>query len=244
MRLFGLIGKTLKHSFSKSYFTKKFADEGLTDCRYETFELENIQQLPTLLQQQPQGFNITIPYKKEVLPYLHEANEIVREIGACNCVKVVDGKLYGFNTDVLGFQQSLQKRLQPYHQKALVLGTGGSSNAVQYALKQLGISYQLVSRQRGAGLITYEDLNEAILHDHHLIINTTPVGMFPNTDQAPPIPYQYLTDKHLLFDLIYNPEKTLFLQKGEAQGAAICNGYEMLILQAEASWDIWNKPVS
>ncbi len=243
MKLYGLIGKPLTHSFSKTYFTQKFAAEDLADCRYENFELETIADLPTLLQQQPQGFNITIPYKKEVVAYLHAANAVVQEMGACNCVKVVDGKLYGYNTDVMGFQQSLQKRLQPHHQKALVLGTGGSSNAVQYALKQLGISYQLVSRQRGAGLITYEELNESLLQEHTVIVNTTPVGMFPQVDQAPPVPYHLLTPQHLLFDLIYNPEKTLFLQKGEAQGAAICNGYEMLILQAEASWEIWNSPL-
>ena len=241
MKLYGLIGKPLKHSFSKAYFTKKFAEEGLADCRYENFELESIQDLPTLLQQHPQGFNVTIPYKKEVLAYLHAANEIVREIGACNCVKVLDGKLYGYNTDVIGFQQSLQKSLKPHHKKALVLGTGGSSNAIQYALRKLGIGYQFVSRQKGAGLITYDELDEAMLQEHLLIINTTPVGMFPNIDAAPPIPYTYLSANHLLFDLIYNPEKTLFLQKGEAQGATICNGHEMLILQAEAAWDIWNN---
>lgn len=243
MNLYGLIGKPLKHSFSAAYFTQKFAAENIADSQYQNFELQSIEQLPLLLQQQPdlKGLNVTIPYKKEVLRYLHEADDTVQQIGACNCIKIVDGKLYGYNTDVIGFAQSLQQHLQPQHTKALVLGTGGSSGAVQYALQQLKIPYKLVSRQKEKGQFSYEDLNDSIIKDYPLIINTTPVGMFPQVHEAPPIPYSAITSAHLLFDLIYNPEKTLFLQRGEAQGAAICNGYQMLLLQAEAGWKIWNS---
>ena len=222
MNLYGLIGKPLKHSFSAAYFKKKFAAEGI-DADYQNFELDNITQLPQLLQQQPnlKGLNVTIPYKKEVLPYLHHTDETVQQIGACNCIKIVDGKLYGFNTDTIGFKHSLEPHLKVHHTKALVLGTGGSSGAVQYALKQLGIAFKLVSRQKGKETFSYEELNDEIIEQHTLIINTTPLGMFPNTDVAPHLPYSAITSQHLLYDLIYNPEKTLFLQRGEAQGAAI-----------------------
>lgn len=243
MKRFGLIGKPLKHSFSAAYFNQKFAAEGIDGCLYQNFELENINELPGLLQQYPdlQGLNVTIPYKKEVLHFLHGAHATVQQIGACNCIKIEGGKLYGFNTDTIGFQQSLQPHLGPQHSKALVLGTGGSSGAVQYALRQLNIDYKLVSRQKGAETFSYDDLTEAIIQEHLLIINTTPLGMFPHVDAAAPIPYQALTPQHLLYDLVYNPEKTLFLQRGEAQGAAIVNGHQMLLLQAEAGWKIWNE---
>lgn len=241
MNLYGLIGKPLKHSFSAAYFNQKFAAENI-DSVYQNFELDSIAQLPQLLQQHSnlRGLNVTIPYKKDVLPYLHAANETVQQIGACNCIKVVDGKLYGYNTDTVGFRQSLEPHLKRHHNKALVLGTGGSSGAVQYALKQLNIPFQLVSRQKEKETFLYEDLNDEIVKEHTLIINTTPLGMFPNVEAAPAIPYSALTPNHLLYDLIYNPEKTLFLQRGEAQGAAIVNGHQMLLLQAEAGWKIWN----
>jgi shikimate dehydrogenase len=243
MKLYGLIGRPLKHSFSKKYFTQKFQDEGIQDCVYENFELDTIEHLSTILKVHAdlRGLNVTIPYKKEVLSFLYYKNEIVEAVGACNCIKIENGKLYGYNTDVIGFQKSLQTFLKPHHTKALVLGTGGSSGAVQYALTQLGIEYILVSRQTGANTITYSELDKTILKIHNVVINTTPVGMFPNMDAAPDVPYQYITSQHLLFDLIYNPEKTLFLQKGEEQGATIANGYEMLLLQAEESWRIWNS---
>ncbi len=245
MNLYGLIGKPLKHSFSAAYFNKKFAVEGIADSLYQNFELESITQLPQLQQQQPnlRGLNVTIPYKKEVLPYLHQADNTVQQIGACNCIKIVDGKLYGYNTDTIGFRQSLQPHLNAHHTKALVLGTGGSSGAVQYALQQLGIPYKLVSRQKGNEMFLYEELTDEIIKEHTLIINTTPVGMFPHTDAAPDISYNAITEKHLLYDLIYNPEKTLFLHHGEANGATIVNGYDMLLLQAEAGWKIWNSPL-
>lgn len=242
MKLYGLIGRPLKHSFSQNYFTDKFQRENIRDCRYENFELETIDQLPTILKAHAglRGLNVTIPYKKEVLRFLDFKNEIVDAVGACNCIKIEDEKLYGYNTDVIGFKKSVQPFLAPHHTKALVLGTGGSSGAVQYALQQLGIDYKLVSRQKTAHTLTYDELDETFLKAHTVIINTTPVGMFPNTDAAPDLPYGFITNKHLLFDLIYNPEKTVFLKKGEAQGATIVNGYEMLLLQAEESWIIWN----
>lgn len=243
MKLYGLIGRPLKHSFSKKYFTEKFNREGISDCAYENFELETIEQLSTILKTHTdlQGFNVTIPYKKEIIPFLDYKNKIVEAVGACNCIKIENGQLRGYNTDVIGFEKSLQPFLKPHHQKALVLGTGGSSGAVRYALQELGIAYKLVSRQSRENTITYSDLNERILQEHTVIINTTPVGMFPNMDAAPELPYQFITSEHLLFDLIYNPEKTVFLQKGEERGAIISNGYEMLLLQAEESWVIWNS---
>ena len=185
--------------------------------------------------------NVTIPYKEDVLPFLNEKNDIVKEVNACNCIKISEGKLSGYNTDVVGFQQSLEQVLESHHTHALILGTGGSSKAVQYALKILGIRYQNVSRTKSTMSITYDELNEDILNSHQLIINTSPVGMFPNVERTPPIPFEFVSPKHLLFDLIYNPAKTLFLKKGEEKGAKIANGMEMLVLQAEESWKIWNS---
>ena len=243
MNRYGLIGKTLKHSFSKDYFTKKFAAAGLTDCAYDNFELPAIEELQTLLVNHPdiKGLNVTIPYKEAVIPYLHSMNEVVASIKACNCIKIEEGKLYGYNTDVVGFKQSLLKQLQPYHNRALLLGTGGAAKAVQYVLESLDIPYQVVSRTAKEGVITYEDINEDMLREHTLIINSTPSGMYPHMDEAPAIPYQYITPRHFLFDLIYNPAVTRFLHEGQQWGATICNGYEMLVLQAEESWRIWNS---
>jgi shikimate dehydrogenase len=242
MRRFGLIGKTLKHSFSKTYFEKKFAEEGIKDCSYENFELPSIDGLSQLLTNHPdlKGVNVTIPYKEDVLPFLHSKNEIVKEIGACNCIKIVNGELYGFNTDAIAFKNSLQLYLKPHHKCALVLGTGGASKAVQYALKELNIDFLLVSRKKQLNQLGYEDVGEDTIQKHCIIINTTPLGMYPNIDQDPPIPYEALTSQHLLYDLIYNPPKTKFLQQGEKKGAQIVNGYEMLLAQAEESWRIWN----
>ena len=243
MKWYGLLGKTLKHSFSKAYFANKFSLEHIDDCRYENFELASINELPELLSSNPdiQGLNVTIPYKEEVLPFLAYKNEIVKEINACNCIKISEGKLSGYNTDVIGFQQSLEKLLKSHHKSALILGTGGSAKAVRYALKTLGINYHNVSRTKTSSTITYEELDAEIMNSHQLVINTSPIGMYPNIQEAPAIPYQYVTPGHLLFDLTYNPEKTLFLKKGEEKGAAISNGSAMLILQAEESWRIWNS---
>lgn len=243
MRRFGLIGKTLKHSFSKNYFTQKFKENHINDCSYETFELQSIDQFPNLFQTCPDiaGLNVTIPYKEDVIKFLDEKNDIVKEIGACNCIKVTEGKLHGFNTDVIGFKNSLQPKLKQQHTKALILGSGGAAKAVQYALKELEIEFTVVSRRKEFNELGYEDIDDEILHQYKLIINTTPLGMFPDVNNDPPIPYRYITSEHFLFDLIYNPDKTKFLQQGERQGAQIANGYEMLILQAEESWRIWNE---
>jgi shikimate dehydrogenase len=243
MRRFGLIGKTLKHSFSQNYFTKKFAAEGIADCSYENFELASISGFPKLISEQPElwGLNITIPYKEEIIPFLQTRNKIVEKTGACNCIKIVDGELHGFNTDAIAFQTSLEKKLQPHHQCALVLGSGGASKAVQYALQELGIDFVVVSRNKKTNQLGYEDVGEDVIRGHQIIINTTPLGMYPNVDQDPPIPYDAISSKHLLYDLTYNPEKTKFLSQGEVRGAQIMNGYEMLVSQAEESWRIWNE---
>lgn len=243
MRRFGLIGKTLKHSFSKNYFTEKFKESNILDCSYENFELSSINEFPSLFNTFPdiKGLNITIPYKEEIISFLDEKNDVVKETGACNCIKVNNGKLYGFNTDVAGFSNSLQPKLKPQHTKALILGSGGAAKAVQYALKQSGIYFKTVSRRKKDDGLGYEDIDQDVLSEYKLIINTTPLGMFPNVNECPSIPYQYITPQHFLFDLIYNPVKTKFLERGEMQGAQIANGYEMLVLQAEESWRIWNE---
>jgi len=243
MRLFGLIGYPLSHSFSKKYFTEKFEREKLTDCRYELFPITSIDELKKVLDQHPDlyGLNITIPYKEQVIPFLDETDEVVEKIGACNCISIENRKLKGFNTDVTGFEISLKTKLKPHHKKALILGTGGAAKAVEYVLEKLGIDFKYVSRKPSCNNFSYEQLTPAIISEHTLIINTTPLGMYPGINEAPTIPYESLTDQHYLFDLVYNPEKTLFLQKGEARGAVIKNGYEMLLIQAEESWKIWNQ---
>jgi Shikimate 5-dehydrogenase len=243
MPLFGLIGKTLKHSFSRSYFTEKFSKEGLSDHIYENFELSDIKQFPDLISSHPDlvGLNVTIPYKEEILPYLNVMNDIVEKTGACNCIKFVNGELHGYNTDVRGFCDSLKKHLKPHHKNALVLGSGGASKGICYGLELLNISYSVVSRRNNMNQLGYEDLGEYEMNHHQIIINTTPLGMFPAIDDDPPIPYRYIGPQHLLFDLIYNPPKTKFLKRGEEQGAVIVNGLEMLTLQAEESWSIWTN---
>ncbi|WP_143307752.1 shikimate dehydrogenase family protein [Chitinophaga vietnamensis] len=243
MKLYGLIGYPLSHSFSKGYFAQKFEQEHITGCRYENFPLADINTFPSLLQQQPElcGLNVTIPYKQVVMPYLHSISDAAAEIGAVNTIRFKDGQLKGFNTDVIGFTNSLKPLLQAHHQRALVLGTGGAAKAVMYALKQLSIPYTLVSRRDGPETIAYGALQRADMEAHTIIINTSPVGMYPNVDELPAIPYEYITSKHLLYDLVYNPPETLFLQRGAAKGATVKNGHEMLILQAEAAWEIWNQ---
>lgn len=243
MRVFGLLGKTLKHSFSKKYFSEKFTALGLNDCRYDNYELPGISALPELLSNNSEleGLNVTIPYKEDVLPYLHHSSEVVKEIKACNCIKIVDGLLFGYNTDVPGFKHSLEMLLKPHHSRALILGTGGAAKAVQYALKSMGIPYQYVSRFKKEDAIGYNEIDQHIIAVNNIIINTSPLGMYPHVNEEPPLPYQFITNKHLLFDLIYNPQKTSFLRKGEERGAAIKNGEEMLVLQAEESWRIWNS---
>lgn len=243
-RRFGLIGYPLSHSFSEKYFSSKFRKEGLNNCRYELFPIAAINDLPHLLQEKKdlQGLNVTIPYKKLVMPYLAERTGIPYELEACNCISIREGKLYGHNTDIAGFEKSIQPLLLPHHTHALVLGTGGAAAAVLFVLRKLGINVTGVSRNaKRSGIISYTEITQEIIESHHIIINTTPLGMFPDIDTCPSIPYQYLTGKHLLYDLTYNPGKSLFLQKGEEKGALIKNGEEMLIIQAEESWRIWNE---
>ena len=243
MRTYGLIGYPLTHSFSEKYFANKFLQLGIYDAEYFTFSIPTIEDLHQIIKthQNLCGFNITIPYKKQVLAFLNDADDTVKAMSACNCVNIKDSHLIGYNTDVVGFEYSLKPFLKLHHNKALILGTGGAAAAVEFVLKKLHISYHLVSRNATLGNLNYADLNESIMSTHHLIINTSPVGQFPNIDQAPSIPYQFITSEHHLFDLIYNPTETAFLQKGKAKGASIQNGYEMLVLQAEESWRIWNE---
>lgn len=243
MRLFGLIGYPLSHSFSKSYFAGKFREEGISGCRYELFPLREIGELTKLLADEPRlcGLNVTIPYKEQVLPFLHETDDSVNQIRACNCILIKDGKLKGYNTDATGFERSLCEKLLPHHIRALVLGTGGAAKAIGYVLDKLGIGYTPVSRSPSPGQYAYEELTPDIMAQHTLVINTTPLGMYPAINAAPPIPYGLLTPAHYLFDLVYNPEKTLFLQKAEEKGATIKNGHDMLVIQAEESWKIWNS---
>lgn len=243
MRRYGLIGYPLTHSFSKRYFTRKFEEEGITGCAYELFQLSSIQELKSILAEYPDlaGFNITIPYKKEVLAFL-DRSEIPEGLDACNCVRIDNGQLTGFNTDVTGFEQSLVPLLAPHHTKALVLGNGGAAESVSFVLKKLGIETEVVSRRLHKGsTCTYTDLTVDSIRKHQLIINTTPLGTYPETEQYPDIPYEGITSSHLLYDLVYNPPVTRFLQKGQEQGAAIKNGEEMLVIQAEESWKIWNR---
>ena len=244
MIVFGIIGYPLDHSFSQKYFTEKFQREGIRDCIYEVYPIRAIAEIRDLikLHSQLQGLNITIPYKQAILPFVDDTTNIPTGLNACNCIKIIDGRITGYNSDITGFERSLLPQLKKYHTRALILGNGGAAAAVKFVLNKLSIAYQTVSRKiHDDAMLTYEDLDETIMKEHLLIINTTPLGTFPKVDEYPDIPYQYLTSQHFLYDLVYNPEKTSFLQKGEAQGAAIKNGYHMLVLQAEESWRIWNE---
>ena len=243
MRQFGLIGYPLSHSFSKQFFTKKFEQEEISECRYDLFPLKSINDLPVLVRNNPdlEGLNITIPFKKQVLSFLDDSR-IPHGLDACNCINISGGKLVGYNTDVTGFEKSLQPLLKSYHKKALVLGNGGATAAVIHVLRKLRIEFDIVSRKKHNGsAFVYKDIDKKLLEESTIFINTTPLGMYPDTDTCPDIPYQFISDKHLLYDLVYNPSKTLFLQKGEEKGATIKNGEEMLKLQAEESWRIWNS---
>ena len=242
MKVFGLIGYPLTHSFSKQYFTKKFEELGITDCKYENFSMASVDEVKKILTKNPdiKGLNVTIPHKESIISLLDEKSDTVKKIGACNCIKITGKKLKGFNTDTLGFEKTLLTKLKPHHKNALVLGTGGAAKAVEFVLQKLGIAIKYVSRKPSVRHYSYEQLTPALIEKHTLIINTTPLGMYPNIVQAPPIPYEALTPRHFLYDLIYNPAKTLFLEKGEHMGADILNGHDMLVIQAEESWTIWN----
>ena len=244
--ILGLIGYPLSHSFSKKYFTKKFENEGISNCSYELFPIEKIELLPQLIRSQPNlvGLNVTIPYKEMVQAYLDEIDASAALVGAVNTIKIQTGKLKGFNTDVYGFECSLLQKLKEigldiYNLKALILGTGGAAKAVAYVLKKLHINYQYVSRKKDKAFLTYQAIDASIINQYHLIINTTPLGMSPQTDNCPNLPYHVLSPQHLLYDLVYNPPLTLFLKKGIEQKSHIKNGLEMLHLQAEKAWDIW-----
>ena len=246
MRKFGLIGYPLAHSFSKKYFSDKFEKEGIEDAEYDLFEIDSIVKLPTILEGNPnlKGLNVTIPYKEQVMDYLDEVDTVAYEIGAVNTIKVHDNKLFGYNTDYYGFKESLLKFIGPNDmpEKALILGTGGASKAVEHVLKDLHIDYQFVSRNSGEGQLSYESLTQnSPLTTHHLVVNTTPLGTYPNTDRLPDLPYEQLTQDHFLFDLVYNPLITSFMQKGIDAKCWVKNGLEMLHGQAEAAWEIWNQ---
>jgi shikimate dehydrogenase len=245
MKQFGLIGYPLTHSFSKKYFTEKFEKLGLTNYSYELFPLESIEDLLKLIADNPDlvGLNVTIPHKESVIPFLSELDETAKVVGAVNTIAIADGKLTGYNTDVVGFSQSLKPLLHPHHERALILGTGGAAKAVAHILKGLGIQYYFVSREKKnlPNCLTYSELNEGVFNACKLIVNTTPVGMYPNVEEAPALPYQFFTPQHLAYDLIYNPTDTKFMQQAALQGAHTVNGLNMLYSQAEAAWKIWNN---
>ena len=241
MRHFGLIGYPLSHSFSQGYFKDKFQKEGITDVQYLNYPIPYIDAFKALWDDSNlQGLNITIPYKKEVISFLQHPSSVVKSIQACNCIRKYNNQLYGYNTDVIGFQKSLTPYLKSHHTHSLILGTGGAAAAVEWVMQNLNINYQFVSRSNGVNTITYDQLTKEIIASHTLIINTSPLGMYPNVDDAPLIPYEAITAQHHLFDLIYNPGETMFLAKGKQQGASIQNGLEMLHIQAAESWKIWN----
>lgn len=259
MKKYGLIGYPLTHSFSKEYFSEKFAKEGYEDREYELYPLQNLSDLPELINDTHDltGLNVTVPHKIGVMFYLDKIDPAAREIDAVNCIKIVNHqpveaffsgelssmkvRLEGYNTDAFAFEESLKPLLKKHHQKALILGNGGAARAVAYVLNKLDISYKLVSRRAIGKQLKYKQLTPSVMKDRLLIINTTPLGTSPNIEECPDIPYELLTTKHLLYDLVYNPEETEFLKRGKEKGSAIKNGLEMLHLQAEKSWEIWNS---
>ena len=240
---FGLVGKNISYSFSKGYFTQLFEKQGLTDHSYENFDIQKIADFALILKDNKDiaGLNVTIPYKEVILPYLDKVDEQAASIGAVNTIKITESGLIGYNTDSYGFEQSLVGHLKEGHKKALILGTGGASKAVAYTLNSLDIPFMFVSRNPEEGQLSYTDLDAALMASHTVIINCTPLGTYPNILEKPNIPYELLTSEHLLFDLIYNPEKSAFLLAGENRGASICNGLAMLELQADRAWAIWQQ---
>jgi len=259
-KIFGLVGYPLSHSFSKKYFIEKFEKENIIDCEYNLYPLENINQFPRLIVDNPTilGLNVTIPYKESIIPFLDELDETAKAVGAVNCIKIIPGsenkgsRLIGYNTDVFGFKQSIKPFLETQHERALIIGTGGASKAVAYVLKEIGIDCFFVSRNKeeksrnenqasSDKFFSYDELNDYIIKTFKLIINTTPIGMYPNINEAPELPYNFITSSHLLYDLIYNPTETEFLKRGKLQGASTVNGLSMLHQQAEEAWRVWNK---
>lgn len=260
MKIYGIIGYPLSHSFSQKFFTDKFENLKIEDAKYEVYPLESLTDFKKFMNDHPHlcGLNVTIPYKVKILKYLDWQSPAAKEIGAVNCIRIsnespvaaaflgevgIEGhnfRLEGFNTDAYGFETSLKPLLTSKHQRALILGDGGAAKAVKHVLANLGIPYRSVTRKPAPGRILFSDLTAEIIESHKLIINTTPVGTSPNINECPPIPYEHIGQQHLLYDLIYNPASTLFMQKGVENGAAVKNGYEMLVLQAEKSWEVWN----
>ncbi len=248
MKQYGLIGKSINHSYSKKFFSKKFSDEGI-DANYELYQLETIEEFPELIAKHPDldGLNVTIPYKQEVMRYLNELDQSAKMVGAVNTIKIEHFKggirLKGYNTDVVGFEELLSAVANTKRKnRALILGTGGASRAVQYVFRKNGIGFLLVSRSSAKhGQVNYHVLTKSVFAKYNIIVNTTPLGMSPKTDAKPPIPYEFINQNHVLIDLIYNPEQTQFLQIGQQKGAQTINGLQMLLTQAEASWNIWNS---
>ena len=250
MRQFGLIGYPLSHSFSQQFFTEKFLQENIINTHYDNFPIPSMESFATLWKENPnlEGLNVTIPFKKEVIPFLQHSSPVVQTIHACNCIRKFNNELYGYNTDVIGFEKSLLPFLKPHHTHALILGTGGASAAVQWVLQKLNIQFQIVSRKANTiqantemkASLSYDQLSASVIESHTLIINTSPVGMYPNVNEAPPIAYESITAQHHLYDLVYNPIETLFMKKGLEKGATVQNGLAMLHIQAEESWAIWN----
>lgn len=243
-KIYGLIGAKLGHSFSKDFFSKKFAKEGIS-AEYRNFEIDNIEKFSDIIEYGVYGLNITIPYKEQVIDFLDKIDPIAEKIGAVNVVKIVRNadnlETIGYNSDIVGFTESIRPLIENHHKKALILGTGGASKAVIEGLKLMNVKSQLVSRTKSPNTITYSELSSNLLEEYTIIVNTTPLGMFPNTDSFPDIPYEFLSNKHLCYDLTYNPEETRFLKLSRDNGAKTKNGLEMLILQALESWRIWNK---
>ena len=243
MRQYGLIGFPLSHSFSQRYFEEKFSRENLHDAVFLNFSIPQIEDVEAIFSDHSQlkGLAVTIPYKKSIIKYLDETDDIVKEISACNCVKISAQSKTGYNTDVIGFERSFAKNLKPHHTKALVLGTGGAASAVKFVLQKIGIEYLVVSRTASGKAISYDDITSEILSEYSIIINCTPLGTSPNVQEGPPLPYDFLNASHYLFDLVYNPLITKFLQYGKNVNCTIQNGYEMLVIQAEENWKIWNS---
>ena len=247
MKKYGLLGYPLGHSFSRNYFNQEFEAERI-DAEYLNFEIPEIKEIKNVIKENPElnGLNVTIPYKEQVIPYLDDLDEDARLIGAVNVIKFSKGlfgkvKLKGYNSDIIGFKQSIEPLLKEHHRKALILGTGGASKAVFQGLKQLGVASTFVSRKAKEYCITYEEITPKVMEQYTVIVNTTPLGMYPNVNACPDIPYDLLTSDHLLYDLLYNPDETLFMRKGKEKGAVVKNGLEMLLLQAFAAWEIWQK---
>ena len=241
---YGLLGKNIDYSFSKKYFTDKFSLFHFDNCEYLNFDIPKLEDFTSIIGNTKglKGLNVTIPYKQSILPFLHKLSKNAAKIGAVNTITVSKkGKLKGYNTDYFGFKKSLKPLLKEHHKKAIILGTGGASKAVAYALQKLKIEYDFVSREPNEYQLSYEDLNAEIFKEYHIIINTTPLGTFPNIEECPTLDYSLFTKKHIAFDLVYNPEETAFLKNAAANKAVIKNGYEMLVFQAEKAWLIWNK---